>query len=137
MDAASAARVLDRIAGELDDRRDDLADIYAADILERARTAAGGRPTPQARMAASGFTAERGAVSGAPGTVVHGRGGSATLADIGWGAERGSDLYPQFAPRREGGYWLGPAAEDDSAQARREGERELDAAIAAAKRGFG
>lgn len=128
---------MDRLAAELEDRRDDLADTYARWTLERARTNAGGRPTPQARMAASGLEVGAGGVLGDPGTVVHGRGGSATLADVGGGSEFGSTIYPQFGPRQGRGAWLAPAVDDAPEGARPEAERLLDDAIKAAIRGIG
>lgn len=74
-------------------------------------------------MAASGLTADHGAILGSAGSIVTGRGGSARLGDLIGGAEFGSGTYRQFAARNPRGYWLMPAA--DSEEALDAGDRAL------------
>jgi hypothetical protein len=108
----SAARKLAAVGRAMSDD-DRIAQAYAELALESARRLAAGRPTPQARMAASGIEARQGALYGAAGRIVFGRGGPVPLGEIGWGAEMGSSLYPQFGPRHAQGAFLRPAGEDD------------------------
>lgn len=97
-----AARLLDDIPGALE-ASDGLPEAYARALLAQAQRTASGHPTPQARMAAQGMGV-RGATilslsSGPP-------------RDVAQGSEFGSDLYRQFGPRNERGYWLFPSAEN-------------------------
>lgn len=89
----------------------EVADPYAAAVLDTAKAAAASHPTPQSRMAASGLTVAHGVISGAPGTIVQGAGGDpVSLGSILYGAEWGSNTYRQFSRARRGGYWLYPSA---------------------------
>jgi hypothetical protein len=109
------AIVLAALLEALDGDAHALADPYAEAVLETARSAAGGHPTPQSRMAAAGLLADRGRVIAPPGSIVTGSGGRpVSLGEIVSGAEWGSSTYPQFAPRNTRGYWLGPAFDADS-----------------------
>jgi len=109
-----ASRILHRLADLLVDR-DRLAKLrkdYAFDIRRLAVANASSRPSPQARMAAQGLRVKGGSVLGFPGTRVSTSGGrSVKLGAISFGAEYGSAQSPQFAARRESGYFLNPAAE--------------------------
>lgn len=91
-------------------------------VLEQAVQNAAGRPTPQSRMASSGFEVQNGLISGA-GTV-SGSGGSADVEDVAGGSEYGSTIYRQFGPRQSRGAWMFPATESD--EAKEAGERKLD-----------
>lgn len=85
-------------------------------MLEAARAAAAGHPTPQSRMAASGLVSDHGSITSPAGSLVTGRGGRpARLVDIIGGAEWGSSGHRQFAPRNTRGYWLVPAADSEAA----------------------
>jgi hypothetical protein len=102
-------------------------------MVDAARAAAGGHPTPQARMAASGIRADHGSIVAPAGTIVQGSGGRpVSVAAIIGGAEWGSSTFRQFAPRSSRGYWLMPAAESDEALTA--GERALDEILAAVVR---
>ena len=104
------AALLDELAGDAHA----LADPYAEAVLATARSSAGGHPTPQSRMAASGLRAERGRVVAPSGSTVSGSGGrSVSLSEIIAGAEWGSSTFGQFAPRNTRGYWLVPALDAD------------------------
>lgn len=92
---------------------DAIAQAYAELVIVQARKRAAGHPTPQARMAATGIEARNGALYGAPGRIVFGRGGAVALGEIVWGAEMGSSIYRQFGARHSRGAWLYPAGEDD------------------------
>ena len=89
------AVVLAALLDALDGDAHALADPYAEAVLATARSAAGSRPTPQARMAASGLRADRGSVIAPSGSIVTGSGGRpASLAEIIGGAEWGSEHVP-------------------------------------------
>jgi hypothetical protein len=118
---AAVAASLHRLADALQAGDHELAQTYAEAVLEVAVKAAGLRPTPQARMAASGLTATEGAIVGEGGTSVSGRGGSASLDDLLPGAELGSALYPQFGPST-GGSWLAGTIDDPGAGPQQAGE---------------
>jgi hypothetical protein len=124
-DLDRGAVVLRGILEALDGEAHDLADPYAEAALETARAAAGGHPTPQARMAASGLVADHGSVIAPGGALVTGRGGRpASLSEIIGGAEFGSSTFAQFAPRNTRGYWLVPAFDADATLAA--GDRALE-----------
>jgi hypothetical protein len=80
------------------DRRDELAAVSASALLDEAQSAAGRRPTPQARMVAIGFSVVNQAI----------RGPSGQLGEITMGAEFGSLSYAQFGARHSSGSWLFP-----------------------------
>ncbi len=107
---AQAAASIDEIVGNLD-RPAKLAQAVATATLAAARRRASGRPTPQARMAASGLSVDDGVILGPSYAIVSGRGGSTTLGNVLGGSEFGSTLYPQFGPRRRGA-WLTPAVDE-------------------------
>lgn len=91
---------------------DDVAQAWAEATIPEARKRAGGRPTPQARMASTAIRATRGSITASG--IVSGRGGSVPVGEIFWGAEYGSSIYRQFGPRHSAGSWLFPAAESDA-----------------------
>jgi hypothetical protein len=123
------AALAERLSGDAHE----LADPYAEAVLAVARAAAGGHPTPQSRMAASGLRAERGSILSPPGVLVSGRGGHPVpLSAIVGSAEWGSGTYRQFAPRNVRGYWLIPSSE--SGEARSAGDRALAEILAAVVR---
>lgn len=99
---ATLATLADRLTDTRKLRKD-----YAWAIRRKAEANAAGRPTPQAQRAAQGLRVKGGTVLGFPNTRV----GGVRMGAISFGAEFGSNVYPQFAPRRESGYFLGPAAE--------------------------
>ena len=127
MDIAQGIRRLEELEDELR-RPVELEADYLEALRALALRAASGRPTPQARMAASALTI-RGDVLSTPSTaVVSGRGGSALAGDIAGGSEWGSSIYPQFGPRRSGrGAWLGRAMADPALD--RAGDQALDALV--------
>ena len=90
------------------------AQAFADLVVKAAKRRAQGRPTPQARMAATGIEARNGAVYGSASRIVSGRGGSVPLGEIVWGAEMGSSTYRQFGPRASGGHWIFPAGRDQA-----------------------
>lgn len=98
---------------------DALAHEYAVAVLEVARRTAAGKPTPQARMAASAMRVEgdtiRLSAGGAP-------------AEVASSSEYGSDIYLQFGRSHNSrGYWLYPSAESPEAQTA--GDRALDVLV--------
>jgi hypothetical protein len=107
------ARILHKLADLLTDQGEQakLRRDYAFQVRKGAVSLAFGRPTPQARMAASGLRVKGGSVLGFPGTRVNSGGRSIRLGGVSFGAEYGSNTHSQFGPRRESGYFLNPAAE--------------------------
>lgn len=128
VELAAADRALSGLADELERGSDRIAEQIARSVLEAAVRNAAGKPTPQSRMAASGFAVENGTITGSG--SVSGSGGSADVEDVAGGSEYGSEIYPQFGPRAGGGLWMGPALTDEDEQ-QRIGEAELDRIIAA------
>ena len=108
-------------------------------VLEKAQRNARGRPTPQARMVASGMRVRNGTVIGFAGTRVFGFGSTqpVKLGFLAFGSEFGSNQYRQFGPRNASGYWLNPAAEGENAGIDEAHENDLDEAIDAAIRTAG
>jgi hypothetical protein len=104
--AKEGAKDLHQIADALGDTQP-LAKAYAEAVLKEAVSRAQGRPTPQAPMAAAAM-----GVQGEHITVLTGGAPEAVSA----GSEWGSDIYPQFGPRNDGGYWLMPSTESQSAK---------------------
>ena len=103
-------------------------------VLERARRNAAARPTPQARMVASGMQARNGAVIGFGSRRVFGRGAESgvKLGLIAFGSEFGSFAKQFGAPWEQGpgsGYWLHPAAEGDNPGLDKAQEEHVDQAI--------
>jgi cytochrome c-type biogenesis protein CcmH/NrfG len=102
-DAAAAARVLRKLADELEEG-DELEADYARILLEKAQQNAAGRPSPQSAMAADALTLSGNVISSPAGTPA---------AAVAASSEFGSDIYPQFQhPHTSTGLWLYPAAED-------------------------
>jgi hypothetical protein len=100
--AASAARVLRKLADKLEDP-EDLEGEVARILSDKAQQNAASRPTPQSAMAADALT-----VSGNVIRVAGGIPGAVAAS-----SEFGSDIYPQFQhPHTTQGLWLYPAAED-------------------------
>jgi len=136
---AQAARIFRRLPRELRDTDDELRRGYARDVMRQAQANAARRPTPQARGIASTLRVSRkgGAVLGLPSATAILSGRSVKAAGINYGAEYGSNTHRQFAPRRERGYWLNPAADEIDDES---GEQWLDAgidrAIERGRRGF-
>lgn len=109
------AVVLEALMDALDGDAHPLIDPYADAVLATARSAAGGHPTRQSRMAASGLVSDHGSIIAPGGAVVTGSGGRpASLAEIIGGAEYGSGTFRQFAARNARGYWLMPSFEADA-----------------------
>lgn len=102
-----------------------LAKAYAEAVLDEAVSRASGRPTPQAPMASEAM-----GIQGTHITVLTGGDVEAVSA----GSEWGSNLYPQFGPRNDGGYWLMPATESEAAHAA--GDAYLEQIMDQAIRGF-
>lgn len=124
MDAQQGSRALRRVAEALEELPG-LPEAYAEAMLSQAVQTAAGKPTPQARMASVAM-----GVQGSSITVLTG----GPPAEVSAGSEWGSDIYPQFGPRRESGYWLLPAAE--SAPVLQAGDRFLETIMDRAIRGF-
>lgn len=99
----SAAAKLAAAGRALSDE-DRVAQAFAELAVAQARRLAGGHPTPQSRLAATGAQARLGAIEvvGYP------------QAAIAWGSEFGSTIYRQFGPRHSRGSWLYPAGEDQA-----------------------
>lgn len=123
-DLDDGARAIRRLRDELE-RSEVLAEAYAEATLREAVSRAQSKPTPQARMAAAALVrqgSELIVLAGGPPGEVSG------------GSEWGSNIYRQFGPRNEGGYWLHPAAESPTVLAA--GDRELQQIVDRAVRGF-
>lgn len=129
------ASILRRLADLLDNRAEqaELRRDYAFQIRRGAASIAAGKPSPQARMAAAGLRVKGGAVLGFPSTRVSSSAGTTRLGGVSFGAEYGSSIHRQFAPRRESGYFLNPAAERVND---RVGDQWLDDIIGKAFGGF-
>lgn len=104
--ARQGADTLRRIADRLE-ASDGLAEAFADGVLRIAVQNAAGRPTPQAPMAAAAM-----GVRGSTITVLSG----GVPLEVSAGSEWGSNIYRQFGPRNESGWWLFPAAESSQAQ---------------------
>lgn len=100
--AKEAAKVLARIAKELLDP-DRLEAAYAGFLVEKARSNAASRPTPQSGMVADSLVVT--------GNLI--RPAGTPMEAVSASSEYGSDLYPQFQHTHNAeGLWLHPAAED-------------------------
>jgi hypothetical protein len=104
--ASQAAKDLNQIADGLMDT-DAIAKVYGEAVLREAVSRAQSRPTPQAPMAAEAM-----GMRGTEITVLTG----GTPEAVSGGSEWGSDLYPQFGPRNQSGWWLMPSTESESAK---------------------
>jgi hypothetical protein len=137
-DLNDGARAMETLRRELLDT-DRVRQEAAKAVLDRAQQLARSRPTPQARMVASGMQVKRGTVIGFAGTRVFGSGSRipVKLGFLAFGSEFGSNTNRQFGTRRESGYWLNPAAEGTNAGIDEAHEDDLDAAIDAAIRSAG
>ena len=137
-DLNDGARAMDVLRRELLNTRA-VEDEVGRAILKRAQRNAGGHPTPQARMAASGLIARRGTVIGFGSKRVFGSGspGGVKLGLIQYGAEFGSSTHRQFGPRNEAGYFLHPAAEGHNPDIDKAQEADVDKAIDDAIRSAG
>lgn len=128
-DLRDGARAMDALARALLDTKE-AANRAAAGVLKKARQKASGRPTPQARMAASGMVVRGGSVIGFGSRRVFGRGNNGVkLGFIAYGAEFGSSANGRFGPRNEAGYWLHPAAEGPNPDVDKAHEDDVDDAI--------
>lgn len=129
-----AAGVLRRFASllESEQRLADLAGDYATDVRTLAVRRADARPTPQAPMIGRTLAVRGGSVLSL-GTAHSASGGAVPAGEVAYGAEYGSTLYPQFAPRRASGYFLTPSLE---AVGDRPGEAWIDQVMDDAFRGF-
>lgn len=121
---SDGARAIERLRRSLQPPTG-LTGAYAEVVLHEAQRKAAGRPTPQAPMAAQAM-----GIRGDSITVLTG----GTPAAVSGGSEWGSDIYPQFGPRNEGGYWLIPSS--DSPMALAAGDAYLDLITERAVRGF-
>ena len=115
-DLKDGARALAVLTKELQ-KAETLRQTAATRVLEQARRNAASKPTPQARMVASGMMARNGTVIGFGSRKVlgSGSGGPVKLGHLAYGAEFGSTTHRQFGPRNESGYWLHPAADQNPA----------------------
>lgn len=113
-DLDDGARAIRKLRDELE-RSEALAEAYAEATLREAVSRAQSKPTPQARMAAAELVRQGSELivlaDGPPG-------------EVSGGSEWGSNIYRQFGPRNDGGYWLMPAAE--SPEVLVAGDRYLD-----------
>ena len=136
-DLADGERALEVLRRELLDTERVQQEVARA-ILDKARRNAQGRPTPQARMVASGMMARRGVVIGFGSKRVFGAGNTGVkLGFLAYGSEFGSSTHSQFGPRNESGYWLHPAAEGHNPDIDEAHEDHADEAIDAAIRAAG
>lgn len=137
-DLLDGVRALSKLRSDLE-KTGSFRQSAARAILDQARRNASRRPTPQARMVASGMMARNGTVIGFGSRRVFGSGspGGVRLGFLSYGAEFGSSTHSQFGPRRTEGYWLHPAAEDHNPDLDREHEDYVDKAIDAAIRTAG
>lgn len=137
-DLDDGARAMEVLRRDLLDSTRIEAEVARA-ILKKARTNAARRPTPQARMVASGMVARRGVVIGFASRRVFGSGSDrpVKLGHLAYGAEFGSDRHRQFGPRNPAGYWLHPAAEGVNPDIDKAEDDYLDDAIDAAIRSAG
>ena len=137
-DLADGARALATLRQELE-KVETLRQTAARRILDQARRNAGRRPTPQARMVASGMLARNGTVIGFGSRRIFGSGsdGPVKLGHLAYGSEFGSATHRQFGPRNESGYWLHPAAEGHNPELDVAQEEHADEAIDAAIRSAG
>ena len=129
-DLSDGARAMDVLVKKLLDSKEARNEAAKA-ILKEARTKASNRPTPQARMVASGMMARNGTVIGFGSRKVFGRGaeGGVKLGFLAFGAEFGSSTNRQFGPRNESGYWLHPAAEGRNPDLDKAQEDDVDDAV--------
>lgn len=107
-----AARVVRRMTDSLQDSLGDTEAIghaYALALFQEASSRAQGKPTPQSRMAVFAM--------GVQGTEVSVLSEGSPEGEVSGGSEWGSNIYKQFGPRNEGGYWLFPSAEAPEVQA--------------------
>lgn len=125
--AEEGKRRLSRLARDLELRKEALAAAYARALLDQAQGVARGKPTPQSRMAAEAM-----GVRGSTITVLTG----GAPADVSGGSEWGSNIYRQFGPRNEGGYWLHPSADNPNPATVAAGEHWMDDQVEGAVRGF-
>jgi hypothetical protein len=121
---AQGRRILDEIFGTIEDSQG-LVDAYARGVLQEASLRAASRPTPQAPMASAAM-----GIEGTHITVLTG----GTPEAVSGGSEWGSDIYPQFGPRNQSGWWLMPST--DSAAALNAGDAYLEQIMDKAIRGF-
>lgn len=140
-DLIDGVRALAALKRELE-AVESLRQTAARRVLEQARRNAESRPTPQARMVASGMQARNGTVIGFGSRRVFGRGSpdGVKLGLIAFGSEFGS-THKQFgAPWTSGagsGYWLHPAAEGHNPSLDQAHEDHVDDAVDAAIREAG
>jgi len=106
-DLKDGARAIRRLEDALDPPTG-LSEAYAKAVLREALGRAAGRPTPQAPMAAEAM--------GVQGHTIQPLTGGPP-AEVSGGSEWGSNIYSQFGPRNEQGYWLFPSAESPEAEA--------------------
>ena len=136
-DLADGARALGVLRRELE-KTTNVRNEAARAVLDKAQRNARGRPTPQARMVASGMTVRHGTVIGFASRRVFGAGNNGVrLGFLAYGSEFGSNTHSQFGPRNEAGYWLNPAAEGHNPDIDKEHEDHADEAIDAAIRSAG
>lgn len=136
-DLADGVRALEVLRRELEVTRH-VENEVARSILSKAQRNARNRPTPQARMVASGMTVKRGVVIGFASRRVFGSGNTGVrLGFLAYGSEFGSNTHTQFGPRNESGYWLHPAAEGHNSDIDKAHEDHADEAIDAAIRSAG
>lgn len=132
-------RALDKLRSALLDTKG-VRQNAAVRVLKEAKQNAASRPTPQARMVASGMIARRGTVIGFASRRVFGSGRSTPvkLGVLAYGSEFGSNTHRQFGPRNESGYWLNPAGDEADLDEVLEEHVDdaIDAAIRVSKIGF-
>jgi hypothetical protein len=119
-----AARALEDIRESLE-RSQGLAEAYARAMLQKGIQNAASRPTPQAPMAANAMGVQGSSISLLTG---------GTPEEVSAGSEWGSDIYKQFGPRNESGWWLMPAGE--SAEVQSAGDRYLEQMMDSEVRGL-
>jgi len=114
-DPKTAARAVAYVVKQLENAQE-LAGLTARALLDAAQQAAQRRPTPQAPMAAAGFSVDNEAI----------RGPTGQLAEVVMGSEFGSLAFRQFGSRHSGGSWLFPTIETPPATVTREQEDWID-----------
>lgn len=123
-DLKDGARALDKLSRALESGEELLGPFLNA-VLAEAKSRGSSRPTPQAPMASSALVISGNSI----GVLSEG-----TPQDVSGGSEWGSDIYTQFGPRNNRGWWLMPSTESSNVLSA--GDAALENVIQSAIRGF-